>query len=227
MAECEVIEIEQAAVTIAFTARSDGDLRITADEAELADRRRRIVDRPWTWLRQVHGAEVLTITAAGQGSGSEADGAWTRTPGCPLAVMTADCAPVVLVAEQGFAVVHAGWRGLVGGIVEVAAQRLLEGAGSPVAARVGPCINPAGYEFGSADLALATSALGAEVQAETAWGAPALDVPTAVQVACERAGWPAPPSRPACTTDDRWFSHRTRTDIGRQAGVAWMTAMGR
>ncbi len=224
MAEREVIDIEEATVSIAFTGRADGDLRIAADESELEQRRRRIVDQPWTWLRQVHGAEVLTITAPGQGAGTEADGAWTRTPQCPLAVMTADCAPVVLVAERGFAVVHAGWRGLVAGIVDVAATRLLAEAGAPVAARVGPCINPSRYEFGAADLATATSVLGAEVEAETAWGTPALDVPAAVGVACERAGWPVPPTRPPCTSDERWFGHRTRADIGRQAGVAWMTA---
>ena len=210
-------------VRAVFTDRTDGDFSIHSDPSALQRNRRGVIDRPWTWLHQVHGSRVVEVTEAGQWAGSEADGAVTRAPLAPLAVMTADCAPVVLIAEQGFAVVHAGWRGLVAGIVEEAARKLGElNAAAPIGSLVGPCINAAAYEFSEADLSRAADRLGSAVRSETRWGTPALDVPAAVGVACERAGWPPPPIPPACTSDERWFSHRSRAEPGRQVAVAWL-----
>lgn len=216
------VPVESGEVTVAFTDRSDGDFRVTAPEAALHAARHAVVDAPWTWLHQIHGGDVVLVDEPGAGAGSEADAAATDQVGAPLAIMTADCAPVVLIAEQGFAVVHAGWRGLVAGVVANAAQRLAVIGGRPVEALVGPCINPAAYEFGADDLAVAAGVFGDEVRAVTPWGSPALDVPAAVAVACERAGWPRPTETPPCTSDERWYSHRTRGDVGRQATVAWM-----
>ena len=213
-------------VSIVFSERSDGDFMVDGPPAELAACRRELVDQPWTWLRQVHGAEIVVVAEAGQGAGREADGAVTATPGAPLAVTTADCAPVVLVATDAIGVVHAGWRGLVAGIIESAADRLRCYGGEPVSAVLGPCISPAAYEFGTDDLHLISDALGPTVQATTAWGTPALDMPAAVASACRLAGWPEPDGRPPCTSGDRWYSHRTRADTGRQATVAWIEPVG-
>lgn len=210
-------------VRVVFTDRSDGDFSIHSDPTALERNRRSVIDRPWTWLHQIHGKEVVEVTEAGQWAGTQADGAATTTPLAPLAVMTADCAPVVLIAEQGFAVVHAGWRGLVAGVVEEAARKLADlQAAAPIDSLVGPCINAAAYEFSEADLSAAADRLGSAVRSETQWGTPALDVPAAVAAACERAGWPPPATAPACTSDDRWFSHRTRSEPGRQVAVAWL-----
>ncbi len=214
-------------VRVVFTDRTDGDFSIHGDPRALTASRRSVIDRPWTWLRQVHGSDVVEVSRAGQWAGAEADGAVTTTPGVPLAVMTADCAPVVLIAERGLAVVHAGWRGLVAGIVETAALRLADaGGGAPLRSLIGPCINPGAYEFSERDLARAVERLGSSVRSETARGTPALDVPAAVVAACGRAGWPAPPEVPPCTSDERWFSHRTRGEPGRQATVAWLEPPG-
>lgn len=214
-------------VQVRFTDRIDGDFAIGSDPSSLAANRRSVIDHPWTWLRQVHGSRVVEVARAGQWAGVEADGAATTAPLAPLAIMTADCAPVVLVAERGFAVVHAGWRGLVEGVVEEAAHKLAElGAARPRQTLVGPCINPGAYEFSEADLALAVDRFGPAVRGTTAWGTPALDVPAAVVAACSAAGWPGPVEPPACTSDDRWFSHRTRSDPGRQATVAWLEPTG-
>lgn len=218
------VPLESGVVNVAFTDRSDGDFRTTAPASPLEAARRAVVDAPWTWLRQIHGERVIQADEAGAGAGSDADGAVTDRMEAPLAIMTADCAPVVLIAERGFAVVHAGWRGLVAGVVDNAAQRLAVIGGRPVEVLVGPCINPAAYEFGGEDLAAAVDVFGDDVRSVTAWGSPALDVPAAVAVACERAGWPRPTETPPCTSDERWYSHRTRGDVGRQATVAWMVA---
>lgn len=233
MARRESVAIEAGTVEIAFTDRSDGDLRVlppaitdaaatAAWTAELAERRAKVADLPWSWLRQVHGARTVLVTRPGEFAGAQADAAVTTTPGCAIAVSVADCAPVVLVAERGVATVHAGWRGLVGGVVEAAASQLRAVGGEPVAAVVGPCIQPAAYEFGADALDEAAAVLGDDVRGKTAWGTSGLDVPAGVRVACERAGWPPPTTIDACTSDDTYFSHRTRTDLGRQVAVAWI-----
>ena len=237
MAQHRTIEIEGGVVSVAFTDRADGDFRPLAGDADpaaapdettpahqaLEGRRRQVVDAPWTWLRQVHGGRSVYVTTPGDQAGAVADAALTTTPGCPLVVTTADCAPVVLVAEGGVAVAHAGWRGLVAGVIAGAASRLRAVAGGPITALVGPCIGPGAYEFGADDLAAAVDVFGATVRGETSWGTPALDVPAAVAVACEQAGWPLSEETPACTSGDRWYSHRTRVDGGRQATVAWLS----
>lgn len=222
MARVESVPTPAGDVTVVFTERVDGDFAVGGPQGELQARRATIVDRPWTWLRQVHGSHLVEVGAAGERAGSRADGAMTGVPGCPLAVMTADCAPVVMVSESGFAVVHAGWRGIMAGIVGRAAARLTALGGRPLATLVGPCINAAAYEFGPPELDAAVSRFGERVRGETAWGSPALDVPAAVAVACEEAGWPSPVAVPPCTSDERWFSHRTRGEHGRQATVAWL-----
>lgn len=210
-------------VQVRFTNASDGDFRVLDPMPGLEDRRDHLTGGlgPWSWLRQVHEATVLRVTSPGQHAGTEGDGLWTTETSCPVSVTTADCAPVVLVAERGVATVHAGWRGLVAGIVERAGEELTGAAGPPLAALLGPCISPAAYRFGPEELGRVVDRYGPGVASTTTDGAPALDVPAAVAAACEAAGWPAPPV-PACTSDPRWFSHRARADRARQCAVAWI-----
>lgn len=77
---------------------------------------------PAHWLRQVHGTTVLRFDAAPVAGASEpvADAAVTSVPGVVLAILTADCLPVVLAARDGSEVgaAHAGWRGLADGMLE-------------------------------------------------------------------------------------------------------------
>lgn len=213
-------------VRVAFTDVGDGDFRVVDPTPGLERRRRAIVDRPWSWLIQVHGDRVVRVDEPGQHAGAEGDGLITLASGCPIAVTTADCAPVVLVADGGVAVVHAGWRGLVAGIVEKAATGLGEVAGAPVATLLGPCIAPDAYQFGADDLATVVDRYGPAVAGRTAEGDPALDVPAGVAEACRAVGWPVP-MRPPCTSDLQWFSHRCRADQARQTAVAWIEDPGR
>ena len=97
---------------------------------------------PVARMRQVHGPVVLEVTAPGDAG--EADALWTRVPGLLLAVVTADCVPVLLASEGAVAVVHAGWRGLAAGVIPAA---LAEMPG-PCVASIGPCISAASYETG-------------------------------------------------------------------------------
>lgn len=165
------------------------------------------------------------VTRPGEHAGADADAAVTAVPGCVLAVRTADCAPIVIAGTESVAVVHAGWRGLLAGVVESAvhAQRTL--GDEPVAAHLGPCIRPGCYEFGTADLDDVAAVLGPSVRATTGWGTPALDLPAAASIALERAGVPIVHDDSGCTAcDDRWFSHRARGDTARFATTAWLAA---
>ena len=211
---------------VRFTDAGDGDFRVVDPEPDLEWRRRSIVDRPWSWIRQVHGSNVLEVAEPGEHAGSEADGLITTAVGCPVAVTTADCAPVVLLAGSGLAVVHAGWRGLLAGIVELAGSRLRELGGPPRGTLLGPCIGPGAYRFGTAELEPIVGRFGQAVRSTTTDGEPALDLSAAVAKACEAVGWPAP-EPPACTSGPRWFSHRTRAEQSRQTAVAWLTRDGR
>jgi len=102
-------------------------------------------------VHQIHSARAVTVTGP-LGLRPEADALVTRVPGLALAVLTADCAPVLL-ADAGAGVVgaaHAGWRGALEGVLEatVAAMAAL-GAQTPrIAAAVGPTISQAAYEVG-------------------------------------------------------------------------------
>ena len=114
--------------------------------------------RDVAYLRQVHGAQVLLErelrgSPGGRGAVLEGDGLVSSAGGRAVAVLTADCLPVLLSNETGTAVaaVHGGWRSLAGGILERAVDALLgEAPGSPegVVAWLGPCIGPRSFEVG-------------------------------------------------------------------------------
>lgn len=77
-----------------------------------------------------------------------ADGLMTRTPDLPLAIATADCVPVVLISERARAVVHAGWRGVVAGVVSEAVAAVERSGNVVERAVIGPHIGPCCYEVG-------------------------------------------------------------------------------
>ncbi len=183
-----------------------------------------MVDLPWTWLRQVHGAEVVTVTRPGEHAGARADAAVTAVPGAALAIGTADCVPVVLVADGAVGVAHAGWRGLLAGVVGATARALADLGRPPVRAVVGPCIRPADYEFGADDLDRVAARWGEGVRATTRHGHPALDVVAGVRAALAEVGVDDVDDEGRCTAADpsRWWSHRARADAGRMATVAWL-----
>lgn len=194
-------------------------------DAEALDRRRTaIVEHPWTWLDQVHGGRVLVVAAPGEGAGEAADAAVTSAAGAVLAVHTADCGPVALVAEGGaIGVAHAGWRGLAEGVVEEAVARLRALAEGPVHAVVGPHIGAECYAFGAEDLARVAQRLGADVVARTAEGGPALDLGAGIRAALAAAGVDSVAVDGTCTAcGDGLWSHRARGDEGRQAVLVWI-----
>ncbi len=209
-------------VRSSFSERADGDLCIGADPVELEARRQTFAPGAWTWLRQVHGAEVVTVTRPGEHAGAEADAAVTAAPGAVLAVHTADCAPVLLASAEGDVVgaAHAGWRGIAAGVLERTIEAMAALGATGVTARLGPHIRARCYEFGADELDDVARRLGEGVRATTAWGTPALDVTAAVRAALGALDVPVVDVG-GCTAcePDRLWSHRARADRARMAAT--------
>lgn len=129
------------------------------DPAAVAENRRRAA----AWMGgavddlaapyQIHSALALTAVAGWRGERPEGDAVVSATPGVICAVLTADCAPILLAdAEAGVvAAAHAGWKGALGGIIAstVTAMTALGARPDRITAVVGPCIAQASYEVGA------------------------------------------------------------------------------
>ena len=189
------------------------------------------------WIRQVHGNAVLVVPAVdGRGPGGydapsarpdavldgEADALVSMAPFTGLAVLTADCASIALGSPEGvFGAVHAGWRGLVDGVVERAVGVMRANGATEVVGVLGPCIHPECYEFSPPDLDRVASRFGDQVRARTASGRAALDLPAAVAAALAAVGADQRLAAACTGCGGDYFSHRVRGDSGRQALVVW------
>jgi YfiH family protein len=175
----------------------------------------------WVWLRQVHGTDVAVRDTGTGRAPPTADAAVTTRAQLPLVVLTADCAPIALVADGAVGVVHAGWPGLEHGVIDAAVAALRAHArDGAVRAVVGPCVHPGRYEFGADLLARLVARLGPTVAGRTDSGAPALDIPTAVKVALSGAGVDDVYDVGVCTSESLdHFSYRRDGVTGRQALV--------
>lgn len=218
--------VDGRSIRVRTTDRSDGDFAVTVATVDIDQRRRRIVDRPWVWLDQVHGARCIGVDEIGPRNaiGAQADAAFTAAEECALSVQTADCVPVALWTDAGvIAAVHAGWRGLAAGVVESAVSALRSVGQAEVHAFMGPSIGPECYEFGVEEIGSLVDRFGPSVRSVTTTGRPALDVRAGVRAELARLGVDLVAADETCTAcDDRLFSHRARADAGRQAMVVWI-----
>ncbi|MBI2168954.1 MAG: laccase domain-containing protein [Actinobacteria bacterium] len=173
----------------------------------------------WVPMRQVHGAAVVDAGSIDGAAPAEADAVVVIDPKHVGAVLTADCAPVALVGPGGVAAVHAGWPGLLAGVVEASAEALRASGVEPRRALLGPCIRPCCYEFGEDKLADFEDRFGPAVRASTAQGTPALDIPAAAAAALRAAGVVHVSDLGICTScSPAYFSYRRDGDpTGRQA----------
>jgi hypothetical protein len=138
-------------------------------------------------------------------------------------VYTADCAPVAFTSDSVVGIAHAGWRGLVGGVLQATVAAMRELGAQGIEAHLGPCIRSRCYEFGAADLEAATVRLGPNVVASTAWGTQAFDLTAGVRAALAQAHVAALVDTGVCTAcSPVHYSHRGRADAARLAGVVWL-----
>lgn len=203
------------------------------DPAAVAAARRRLLEvtgvRRVQWLQQVHGTGCVQASAATAGTVPQADAAWTRETGLAVAVLTADCVPVVVCDRAGsvVGVAHGGWRGLVGGVLEALLASLPVAAADTVA-WLGPAIGPRAFEVGD-DVLDAVAAIdqgGALLDQCVRPGRPGkhhLDLFALSDRLLRRAGVGEVLSERLCTFDDpRFFSYRREGSTGRMATLAWL-----
>ena len=188
------------------------------------------------WCEQVHGDAVAVVTEDGAGRGAAsyadafpaADGLVTDVPGLPLAVLAADCATVLLADRRRrvVAAVHAGRRGLAGGVVETAVGTMLDlGAHrDDLVAAVGPAIGACCYEVGDDVAAEVVEAVPA-ARATTRAGTTGLDLVAGVRAVLAHEGVQRVTAAGGCTAHQpgTYFSHRRDGVTGRQAGVVWVS----
>lgn len=212
-------------VHTAFTDRTDGDMA-AADAQSLESRRSSVAPYPWTWLEQAHGHDVVVVEAPGDAAGSVADAAVTRCPEAVLSVQVADCAPVLMFSPVGdgavVAAAHAGWRGLLGGVLGSTVEMMVHLGAGDISWLLGPCIAATNYEFSETDLAAIVDVFGPEVRSVTSDGSAALDLRSTVRSAMAGAGCGDPLEvSDVCTTSANHWSHRRSADAQRQVGAIW------
>jgi len=173
---------------------------------------------------QVHEAHVRLVRElpAPDAPLEQADGQATALTGVAALVLTADCLPIALVAREAVAVVHAGWRGLAGGVLAEGVRALRElGAEGDVHAAIGPGAGVCCYETGP-EVHAAFEAYGPQAR-----HASHADLKDVARRQLEQAGAGEVADVGLCTMcapDGLFFSHRRDGAItGRQAGVVWRT----
>ncbi len=157
---------------------------------------------PVAWAKQIHSARVLSIVDPGECG--EGDALRTDRTGLALAVVTADCVPVLLAGppeDPRIAAVHAGWRGLVAGVIPATLRALGGPQGGPEGwtAWIGPAIGPCCYEVGDEVAEQIAAASTPEAVARQPAGRPHLDLVRAAAHQLEAAGVVDITVLPLCT----------------------------
>ena len=177
---------------------------------------------PLAWARQIHSAVAL---AARAGACGEGDALYSDSddPDLSLSVVTADCVPVLVAGPAGLAAVHAGWRGIVGGVIPAALDKM---TGDPAerTAWIGPAIGACCYEVGPevADQVMAASA--PEVARSGPTGKTHLDLQAAARHQLAAAGVRQVFVLSVCTRCDGeklWSYRREGKAAGRNMAFIW------
>jgi polyphenol oxidase len=178
------------------------------------------------WMNQVHGARVEVVDGPRESPVAETDALVTSTPRLALAVVSADCVPVLLAdARAGVvAAVHAGRVGARDGVVTRTVEAMVAaGAHEPdISALLGPAVSGRNYEVPAAMADEVEAALPGS-RTTTSSGNPALDLRAGIACQLKALGVTAIDIDPRCTVDEvNLFSHRREAPTGRLASVVWM-----
>ncbi len=207
----------RAPVRFAFSTAADGDLRASTENRQSFARR---VGAPLEWaeLHQVHGSVV--IEANGPDLLGAGDALFTRKRGLALAVFVADCVGLVVEANAGVGVAHAGWRGAAAGVVSSLLERMSAAGLVPIAAHMSPFIGACCFEVG-----LEVADRFPDATTTTSDGRVSVDLRKAIAA---QLSIPLD-SGPGCTYHDESFlSHRRMTsavgaeNVGRMVALAWV-----
>ena len=166
-------------------------------------------------VRQAHSDRVVEVTVSGRAEG-EADGLFTRVSGLPVAVMTADCAAVVMGGAGGVGAAHAGWRGMMAGVVGNLGEKMRSAGIDLSWAAVGPFIGPCCFEVG-AEVAVRFPA---QVTVSRR-GRTSVDLGEALRE--QLGGLPTWWAGRCTLHQPGCFSHRRNASPRRMAAVGWVT----
>jgi YfiH family protein len=179
------------------------------------------------WMNQVHGADVAVVEGPwGASDIPSVDAVVTARRGLALAVLTADCTPVLLADPvAGIAgAAHAGRPGMVAGVVPAVVRAMTELGADParIVARTGPAVCGRCYEV-PADMRADVAAVEPAAYAETSWGTPAVDVTAGAHAQLDRLGVRDREQSPVCTRESGdHFSYRRDRTTGRLASYVWL-----
>jgi YfiH family protein len=215
-------------VSVAFTDSAAGNLALhVGDDGPSVMRRREeleaaagITPRRFQYMNQVHGNHVAVMES--DGPAPTADAMVSRS--LPLAVMVADCIPLVLVGDGSagpvLGVVHAGRPGLASGVIPAALDQLRTAGATDIRAWLGPSICGRCYEV-PAELRADVAAVVPSAWSTTSWGTPALDLPAGAASQLESEGVLIEYRGPCTLETDALYSYRRDRQSGRFAGLAW------
>ncbi|MFF8355712.1 peptidoglycan editing factor PgeF [Streptomyces chartreusis] len=179
------------------------------------------------WMNQVHGSDVTVVDGPWRDRPvPEVDAIVTARRGLALAVLTADCVPVLLADPVAgiVAAAHAGRPGMIAGVVPAALRAMTELGADParIVARTGPAVCGRCYEVPEA-MRAEVAAEEPTAYAETSWGTPAVDVAAGVHAQLARLGVHDRAQSPVCTLESGdHFSYRRDRTTGRLAGYVWL-----
>lgn len=169
------------------------------------------------YMDQVHGSKVVIVEEVSD-EAPTADALVTGIPGVGLAVMVADCIPLLLHSAVAVAAVHVGRRGLVNGVALSAIVAMQEIGATTIKAEIGPAICGSCYEV-SSEIFSEVTALHPIAATRSRLGTPALDLPKALTVLLENNGI-AVTNLNICTQENSdYFSYRRDGVTGRQIGL--------
>ncbi|MGM9473225.1 polyphenol oxidase family protein [Pseudarthrobacter sp. YS3] len=215
-------------VSVAFTDIHAGNLALHVGDnpADVLQRRRALEDAAGLvpgslrFMEQVHGTAVELMEPETPAPTADA----MVSQGLPLAVMVADCIPVVLVGEGPdgpvLAAVHAGRPGIANAILAAAVQSMRSAGAAGIHAWLGPSICGSCYEV-PAELRADVAARVPATWASTSWGTPSLDLPAGARSQLEAAGVIVEYAGPCTLENDQLFSYRRSRGTGRFAGLVW------
>ncbi len=178
------------------------------------------------WLNQVHGVAVADAASRCE---CDADASVATAPGTVCVVMTADCLPLLLCDRTGtrVAAVHAGWRGLLNGVIEAAVARLGAAPGE-LLVWLGPAIGPQAFEVGEEvrSAFLAGDGAAAAAFAPSPQGRWLADIYALARRRLARLGIDAVYGGGLCTYSDaeRFYSYRREHVTGRMASLIWLAS---
>ncbi len=243
----QVADTVHACVTVRTTGYSEGDFghcnlaNGVGDSSQNVQMNRQLLNEQLAlpesprWMNQVHGNDVVEWSRANVGEIVSADGCWTSQTDVVCTIMTADCLPVFFyhTVEQSIAVCHAGWKGLLTGVIENTINSMTS---SPeyITAWLGPAIGPENFEVGpeikeqfcaqtkDASSCFIPSQLNDDSKTHDRYLA---DIYGLAKLRLKAAGVKNISGGEFCTFDDnkQFYSYRRDGVTGRMANIIWRT----